>query len=433
MAYLPQMPLGWDPSTIGFGGMDPETAWYQYCSLTIEIQGIPDTEEFDVDEEEEFPQPPRMEQTARQVNQAREQIRTWPTRQRYLVFNPLSQFWTWRAVTEDPRRISNLAVCYAFGIVGYALALPFRVAVFAKEFFHLPISIFTNLFYDGGTDFLKNLQVRLLCLFGASGELISGVVGLVYPPLAYMIDEKIQDNLVIHANSPFGLREEQGRGVVETVASRLTNNGERIANKSELLNPIKPQLREAVDLMASYIGREDLGACAPLTLKQTALISLLLKWKNNLAENESAEVLDPLNAFLERYLDQIDFGEHQNNYRFLWLQLKERYTPQQIVDMLILRAIKETKGEDILSISEEEFIEGKYEELAEKLEATLPQEMAFNGLYNALSGMTTAMIDSDNELLTLIGQFSRLQAEAQPESWTGRLNEWWVHLGPEIE
>jgi hypothetical protein len=429
MAYLPQMPLGWDPSTVGFGEVDPETAWYQYCSLNADIHGIP----YNVEEEFEEELPPQMEQTALQVNQAGEQIRAWPTRQRYLVFNPLSQFWTWRAVAENPRRIANLAVCYAFGIVGYALALPVRVAVFVKEFFHLPISIFTNLCFDGGTDFFKNLQVRLLCLFGASGELLSGVVGLVCPPIAYLIDEKIQDNLVIHANAPFGWREEQGRGVVETVASNLVNNHERIANKSELLYPIKPQLREAVDLMASYIGREDLVTCAPLTLKQTALISLLLKWKNNLAENGDASVLDPLNAFLERYHDQINFGEHRNTYRYLWPRLKERYMPQQIVDTLILRAIKETKGEDILSISEEEFLEGKYQELTENLGAPLPQEMEFNGLYDAISSMTNAMINSDNELLTLIGKLSRLQTEAQPESWTGRLNEWWVHLGPEIE
>jgi len=426
MAYFPQMPLGFDPATVGMGGMDPETAWLQACSIGLE-QGVDTRRDISYEQQPEYAPLP-VDHTAVEVDaRARETIPEWPTRDRYLLLNPLSQLWTWQAVAEDPKRITTLAGCYALGIVGYALALPFRIVVFVKELFHLPIAFFHNLCVEHGHNFGKTMQVRILCLFGATGELVSGVVGLVCPPVAYQIDEKIQDNNVIHANSRFrGARVEPGSDFGTVLAATIGQGSqERIAIKAELLRPIRPQLRQAVEKMAEYIDPDELAGVAPLTLNQVALIGLLLAYKDNLQAGE-ASFLDPLAAHLERYYPDINYGEHTEVYVARWAELSESQDDGALIDRLVLKAIQGTIGEDFLSIGEGDFLERKLADL----QAQLPEDdEAFDALYHALSAITDAILQTDNELLMLVGTESNLRPPEPIEGILPRLNNWWIHAG----
>ncbi|MEZ5315582.1 MAG: hypothetical protein R3E91_05190 [Chlamydiales bacterium] len=118
------------------------------------------------------------------------------------AFNPLSEYWCRKTLTS--KAIFHFPLVYLMGMVGYALALVFRIAVFAKEFFRLFICLFRDLFikWELGTAF-KNLQISLIRVFGATVELISGVIGLVLPVIAYLIDDGIQRLETVHASSTF--------------------------------------------------------------------------------------------------------------------------------------------------------------------------------------------------------------------------------------
>ncbi len=334
---------------------------------------------------------------------------TWPSRERFLLFNPLSRFWTWEAIREDPRRISSLAICYAFGIVGYTLALPFRIAVFAKELFHLPLSFFNTLLFKGGHDLMRIMKVRVLCFLGASGELVSGIVGLACPPAAYWIDERIQSNPIINSHSGLrGIWKEPHHSLSETldlVHNVVSGNAERMRNKAELLVPVEPHLREGVAALNRYYDSEAVKGCYTQTIEQVAFLGFLFSFKESLVPDQEPVFLGAIQEHIETYLSKIDFGESESNYKQAWAALiAQGMDPNALVDSLILRAVQDSGFE------EEDCLEGKKEELEEKLSDIIANEQ-FSILYDALHKMSQAVIYSDNELLTLIAQTSGLREE----------------------
>ncbi len=123
---------------------------------------------------------------------------TWPIRHEFLTHNPCSAFWTRRTVEEKPTRVFKLAGLYVLGILGYAFEVPLRIALFVKELF----SVFIFVFHEPA-----NLQNQLIILGGATGRLTSSIIGVVIPPLAYEIDEKLSENELINESlGRFGRR-----------------------------------------------------------------------------------------------------------------------------------------------------------------------------------------------------------------------------------
>lgn len=344
-----------------------------------------------------------------QVQEGPQRINGWPIRERYLVLNPLSQFWTWEAVREDPSRIGSLAVYYAFGIVGYAFALPFRIAVFAKELFHLPCSFFHNLCVERGENFFRTMKVRLLCFLGASGELVSGIVGLACPPVAYWLDEKIQDNSIIHDHSRIrGMRVERGRSLGQIIENAVTGNMDRLDRKAELIRPFVPRLQRGVQKLSEYYNEEAVKGAAPKTLEQIAMLGFLFSFRESLRSDPHAEFLGALNTFIAEYLPDVNFGEHKRAYLTEWERLTQVNNPVALVDFLILSAVQDAAAEDALSLGDEDFLEGKKDELARDLNLPLANQN-FRALYDAMRSMSNAVIHSDHELMQVIANKSGLQ------------------------
>lgn len=109
-------------------------------------------------------------------------------KEKHLPFNPLSKFWSLEAVKECPLQGFALVPLYLFGMIGYGVALPFRVSVVVKEIFHFLVS---SVYHLVRRDF-ESLKGRFKELIGSILRLGSGVIGVAAPPLAYKIDEKIQ-------------------------------------------------------------------------------------------------------------------------------------------------------------------------------------------------------------------------------------------------
>lgn len=79
---------------------------------------------------------------------------------------------------------------YLIGMVGYLLALPFRIMISVKEIFSVLGALFLSLFRRE----FSHLRVQSLYLLGALAEAGSASVGALVPPLAYFMDEAIQNN-----------------------------------------------------------------------------------------------------------------------------------------------------------------------------------------------------------------------------------------------
>ncbi|MCC5831897.1 MAG: hypothetical protein JJU12_02510 [Chlamydiales bacterium] len=380
---------------------------------------------------------PRVERTAGDVNNlAPPQIQAsvaegligrlgWPVRERYLLFNHLSMFWTWEAVRQDPRRIGDLAFYYAFGIVGYALALPFRVAVFVKELFHLPYSFFCNLCVDRGENFFQTMKVRLLCFLGASGELVSGIVGLVCPPVAYWIDEKIQDNAIIHANSRIrGIRIEPEHSLSDIVSDLLRDvspetyrgnderlrdvspetyrgNDERRNRKKLLLEPLVPYFHQGMERLKSYYN-DDSIISYPVILHLIPLLGFLHSFMNSLKKSADTEFLGEMKGYIREYQPNLDYNQDYLNYKEAWKKLIANYDDSsRLVEYLILRGVQDAVAEEGLCVND--YLQGKEQELISSLKEVSENE-TFSTLYDSMRKMSAALTNSDGELLSLVNE-----------------------------
>ena len=84
-------------------------------------------------------------------------------------------------------------------MIGYAIALPIRIAIFAIALFKLIEVFFRTLFKGEFSQLGGRMKSRSLIFLGATGELVTGAIGCVCPPLAYLGDEVIQSNYQIHS------------------------------------------------------------------------------------------------------------------------------------------------------------------------------------------------------------------------------------------
>ncbi|MCH9625922.1 MAG: hypothetical protein S4CHLAM123_11070 [Chlamydiales bacterium] len=112
-----------------------------------------------------------------------------------LVNNFLSAAWRFSYASEHPY---EMPAVYFFGMVSFALALPVRVSLVALTALRSGYIFLQTLFKRQFHAIGKNMQESGLVFLGSLGELGSCVIGLVFPPLAYKIDELIQTNTTIN-------------------------------------------------------------------------------------------------------------------------------------------------------------------------------------------------------------------------------------------
>jgi len=426
-ALPPEFMVQVDPALLIQLGIDPVQFQNAQLERAEQMQGI--LEALGV-------QTPAQQQSAESVNQvALQEINEWPRRERFLLLNPLSQFWTWEAVQERPARVGTLAQLYVLGMVGYTLALPFRIMVFIKELLHLPIAFFNNLCMERGHNFFETMKVRFLCLGGATGELISGAIGVACPPIAYWIDEKIQENSIIRRNSRFrGAWVEPGRNLGEAIENMFSGNFDRIALKAEEMQHLQPNLDLALRQLQRYFKDDALAGQDVETFFQIGLIGMLQAYRLN----PDSDFLDPMHIILIAYHPELCFyqdnpdsvymnglgqviaegEEGANSLGFLnnWKDYREQWQilieqgndPIGLIDFLILRAIQNTAE----SLDEDSYKNGQQEVLEDALDRPL-ENPAFEALYQALSGMNNAILSSDGELFGVVGQLSGLKALAE--------------------
>lgn len=113
----------------------------------------------------------------------------------YLTYSPLSAQWTWNKFNKNPIPYIFL---YPLGMIAYALALPIRVTIFAVSVLAWVATPIITLCSGESENFYEEMRVRTMVVLGALGELVSCIVGIVCPPIAYLFDEWIQTNPDIH-------------------------------------------------------------------------------------------------------------------------------------------------------------------------------------------------------------------------------------------
>lgn len=114
-----------------------------------------------------------------------------------LLTNPLSVLWKFQLLKEEPGALISGIILWPIGMIGYALSLPLRIGIFVGVLIRT-IRDMCNAYQLGTEEFKKVSKARLLILGGATGELVSAIVGCAAPPIAYKIDEAIQSNYEIH-------------------------------------------------------------------------------------------------------------------------------------------------------------------------------------------------------------------------------------------
>ncbi len=403
-----------------FAAANHDLAWSVYMWMRLH-PGQPLPEEFGV-------QQPMVQQVEiqRAVNQQPAihrpeiqgpEIGNWPVRERFLVFNPLSQFWTWRAIKEDPKRVFSLGVMYVCGMGGYMLALPFRVAMLAKEIFHLPLAVFQNLCHKGGRNFFGKTKVRVVCLTGASLKVFSGIAGIICPLLAYWMDDKIQGgSRTLRENTRLrGYYFDRGairegpifqQIFVENIQGVLNTNASNPAPLSFLprlqLQFLAPHLRSGVGMLRWYFNpqaMETLAAGTPETMLRVALLGFLYSYRESLQSNSRS-------LFLRVGApDGVGNGEN-------WDQLIQRGArPIELVDMLILKVVFEfSVGNEFEATS---FYAGAHEQLTEQLQQ-INLDAHFNALYHDFSIWANLCILRENELLGSVITASELMSYEFP-------------------
>lgn len=132
---------------------------------------------------------PQMAHTAAHTHQAARRVKN------FLLTNYLSLLW--RSEFNCP--VEVLPVAYVIGMVAFSISVVIRIGILAYTVIKLVYEFFDTL-YKGERDELGDrMKFRGMVCLGASGELVSSMIGVICPPIAYKMDEWIQSNPTIHA------------------------------------------------------------------------------------------------------------------------------------------------------------------------------------------------------------------------------------------
>jgi hypothetical protein len=206
-------------------------------------------------------------------------------RNHLIYWNPLSTLWTWEQIKAHPARYLFV---YPLGMIGYALALPVRIGIFVYTFFQT-IVVFLVALCSGNFRLVGDSSLVFL---GATGELVSGVIGMVCPPIAYKIDEWIQSNPTIHRwyksrHLSLWSFEAQGRQVVGgDVGLGAIGNEERIENLKNTLEDYIPCVKEAKEQLKELFLESEIDAMSATVLKYLATFGIL----NAVLEEKSMQI-----------------------------------------------------------------------------------------------------------------------------------------------
>ncbi len=266
----------------------------------------------------------------------------WTPSEIYLSSNPLSRYWNRSAFNEDGSRIVGFSLLYILGMAGYALSLPFRVFILAKEILHLFVGTVTGI---KNGNFSEQMRVRVLCVTGAIGEVVAATVGVVCPPAGYYLDEQINRYSEIRHNLAGAGSFVHTRHSASLESSSLEPLP--LPDQSDLQIIQSLPLQAAFQLVIAYYKPQEL--VYDHVRRQIALIAFLLDFDEKLAD-------DPNVKFC------LGNPDH-------WESMTAQFDPAAILQFLKLKAVKdcvleEGEGEALDSRS---FKPGQEEALEEAL------------------------------------------------------------------
>lgn len=218
------------------------------------------------------------------VANSRSELETFfGTDQNFLVTNPCSPHWHWTNIKKNPLKIP---LYYLIGMVGYTIALPLRICIVAYAAISSIIVLKKEYKSRDQSDdphyFKRRLKFQSKICAGAVGELVSGVIGIVCPPIAYKIDEWIQSNLVIHAwyKNGFPLSvwfyELQEREVLAgNVGVEVAPNEHRVQLKKMRLENTLPLYKKAHEDLGQFMSQEELDGQMPDVLNKIIVLGFL--------------------------------------------------------------------------------------------------------------------------------------------------------------
>lgn len=117
-----------------------------------------------------------------------------PPDEAFLACNLLSNVWKWNTIKSFPGVLVFWPFFYSLGMIGYMIALPFRAALVVYELLHLVYSFMTSV---GRQGFWPKMKVRSIMLTVSLGEVASGVIGCICPPIAYKMDEFFEYSQIV--------------------------------------------------------------------------------------------------------------------------------------------------------------------------------------------------------------------------------------------
>lgn len=168
---------------------------------------------------------------------------------RFLIYNALSTQWTFTKFQKNPLAYPFL---YFFGMIAYACALPIRVAILAFALLRWVIGPFTILCCGRPENFFEEMKTRSIVVLGALGEVGSGTIGVVCPPIAYALDEWIQTHATVYSwynSHRFSMWSDE--------VANTSENEERIAQKKEAVKEDVIYFKSAKeDLANHYLSAE---------------------------------------------------------------------------------------------------------------------------------------------------------------------------------
>lgn len=226
---------------------------------------------------------PDDDEAGRIESLAEERLNSAFPESRFLTYNLLSTQWTWARFHKNPIAYPFL---YLAGMVTYALALPIRIAVFACAFFSWALGPLIYLCSGGSESLYQDMRKRTIVLLGALGEVMSGIVGIACPPLAYAMDEWIQSQATVHewySAYRFSLWSDDLEGP--------TIQEERIARKKEAVKEdIKHFKRARGELARRYLSEErEVSAMSPVSMELIVHFGFLDIFCSNCCMENSCE------------------------------------------------------------------------------------------------------------------------------------------------
>ncbi|NGX60651.1 MAG: hypothetical protein K940chlam9_00117 [Chlamydiae bacterium] len=320
-----------------------------------------------------------------------EELTNYPFRKNFLVANPLSAFWSKRAVEEKKENLVTLGMLYIPGMIGYALSLVVRVTILAWRILQVIGTFFQTLFRGEFSLLGSEIKYRLLILAGSASSVGAGALGTVCPPLGYYLDDKIHENGCFHQHAYFNLQADGSGDVLEALLTGVTD---RVSKKGNYLNPYGKYFRKAVHTLKQNIKGEEVSAAIPATLEQVSLLGILYAVKDSLKANSG----NPF-VFITEYLKEFEIeGIDLETLGDCW-----RFVEKNNVDEAIHYIETKTILRD--DVGNKDYLEGK----REALESSLVSNMDFENVYNALSDVVGSLNREDREFYIGVTALSAVQ------------------------